>query len=438
MNLILLSGGSGKRLWPLSNEIRSKQFLKILRNGDGYQSMIQRVYGQITAAMPDAHITIATGRSQVSSIVNQLGDKVSVCVEPARRDTFAAIALAVAYVHDKQGIATDEPVVVCPVDPYADDAYFHALEVLGRVAAVGQENLYLLGVKPTYPSEKYGYILPGALQADGCRAVDAFREKPTVEQAQKYLDEGALWNCGVFAFRLQYLLDITFRHTGIADYETLLQHYEELEKISFDYAVVEKESHIACMECSGMWKDIGTWNTLAEEMDTPTIGDVILNDTCKNTTAINELGIPLLCMGLQDMIVAISGDGILVSDKAQSSYIKPYVDELEGQVHFAEKSWGSFTVLDVQPGSMTIKILLCSGRQLSYHSHAHRDEMWTVISGRGHATIDGRTRQITPGDVVHMPAGCKHTVRAETELQLIEVQVGKEIDVTDKQKFNFI
>lgn len=146
MNLILLSGGSGKRLWPLSNEIRSKQFLKILRSGDGYISMIQRVYGQIRAAMPDANITIATGRSQVSSIVNQLGGQVAVCVEPARRDTFAAIALAAAYVHDVQGAAAEEPVVVCPVDPYADDAYFHALEALGRAAAAGKENLYLLGV----------------------------------------------------------------------------------------------------------------------------------------------------------------------------------------------------------------------------------------------------------------------------------------------------
>lgn len=435
MHAILLSGGSGKRLWPLSNEIRSKQFLKILRDGDGYQSMIQRVYGQIMAAMPDVHITIATGRSQVSSIVNQLGDKVSVCVEPARRDTFAAIALAVAYIHDQQGAAAEEPVVVCPVDPYADDAYFQALEALGRAAANGKENLYLLGVKPTYPSEKYGYILPGAPQADGCRTVHAFREKPTVERAQKYLDEGALWNCGVFAFRLQYLLGITRQRTGIADYETLLRHYEELKKISFDYAVVEKESHIACMEYSGMWKDIGTWNTLAEEMDTPTIGDATLDETCKNTTAINELGIPLLCMGLQDIIVAASGDGILVSDKAQSSHIKPYVDKLEGQVRYAEKSWGSFTVLDVQPGSMTIKILLRSGQQLTYHSHAHRDEVWTVVSGCGRAALDGQTRRIIPGDAVHIPAGCKHTVHAETELQLIEVQVGEEISAADKQKF---
>lgn len=435
MNLILLSGGSGKRLWPLSNEIRSKQFLKILRSGDGYQSMIQRVYGQITAAMPKARITVATGHSQVSSIINQLGSRVSVCVEPARRDTFAAIALAAAYVHDKQGTGPDEPVVVCPVDPYADDGYFRALETLGHAAAAGRDNLYLLGVRPTYPSEKYGYILPGAARADGCRAVKAFREKPTMEQAQLYIDDGALWNCGVFAFRLAYLLEITRRRTGFADYESLLQHYGELEKISFDYAVVEKEPRIACMEYSGMWKDIGTWNTLAEEMDTPTIGDVTLGGGCQNTTAINELGIPLLCMGLQNIVVAASGDGILVSEKAHSSYIKPYVDKLEGQVRYAEKSWGSFTVLDVQPEGMTIKILLRSGQQLTYHSHMHRDEVWTVVSGCGRATVDGQTRPIVPGDVVHMPAGCKHTVFAKTELHLIEVQLGKDIDVADKEKF---
>lgn len=435
MNLILLSGGSGKRLWPLSNEIRSKQFLKILRDGEEYRSMIQRVYGQIKAAMPGAQVTIATGHSQVSSIRNQLGDRVSVCVEPARRDTFAAIALAAAYLHDQQGIAPAEPVVVCPVDPYAEDAYFRALGALGRAAAEGQENLYLLGVKPTYPSGKYGYILPGVPRADGCRAVTAFREKPTAEQARQYIADGALWNCGVFAFRLKYLLEIARQRIGFSDYAGLLQHYEELEKISFDYAVVEKEPRIACMEYSGIWKDIGTWNTLAEEMDTPSIGNVILGEGCENTTAINELEIPLLCMGLRDLIVAVSGDGVLVSDRERSSYIKPYVDKLEGQVRYAEKSWGSFTVLDVQPDSMTIKVQLRRGQQLTYHSHAHRDEVWTVAAGRGCAIVDGQRRKIIPGDVVRMPAGCKHTVFAETGLQLIEVQLGKDIDVADKEKF---
>lgn len=436
MNIILLSGGSGKRLWPLSNDIRSKQFLKILKNPAGeYESMVQRVYRQIKAAIPDAQITITTGRRQVSSIVNQLGDKVSVCVEPARRDTFPAIALAAAYLAGEKGVGSNESVVVCPVDPYADDAYFKALGNLARAAKNGESNLYLLGVKPAYPSAKYGYIIPGESQSRGCFAVAAFKEKPSAEKAGEYIAQGALWNCGVFAFRLGYLLEIVRRQIAFTGYQDVYRQYDKLEKISFDYAVVEKEPHISCMVYDGFWKDIGTWNTMAEEMAEAVVGNVIPNDTCKNTTVINELSIPVLCMGMQDAVVAVSGDGILVSSKQESSNIKPLVDKLNEQVHYAEKSWGSFTVLDIQEHSMTIRILLRPGQRLTYHSHAYRDEVWTVISGRGSATVDGQARQIEPGDVVHMPAGCRHTACAETELQLIEVQVGEEIDAADKQKF---
>ncbi|MBD5133146.1 MAG: cupin domain-containing protein [Clostridiales bacterium] len=437
MNLILLSGGSGKRLWPLSNDIRSKQFLKILRSPSGeYESMVQRVCRQIKTAIPDAEITITPGKRQVSSILNQIGDKVSICVEPARRDTFPAIALASAFLASEKGVDPAEPVVVCPVDPYTDDGYFKALGELAKAAGKGESNLYLLGVKPTYPSEKYGYIMPGAPQGGGCYSVNAFKEKPTAEKAKDYIKQGALWNCGAFAFRLDYLLDIVRRQISFETYWDVYRQYEKLEKISFDYAVVEKEPHISCMEYSGDWKDIGTWNTMVEEMAEPTVGNVIPNDTCENTAVINELSIPVLCMGMKDAIVAVSGDGILVSSKAESSNIKPLVDKLNQQVRYAEKSWGSFTVLDVQEHCMTIKIFLRPGQRLTYHRHEHRDEVWTVISGRGYTIVDGMEESIKPGDVIAMAAGCKHTVRAETELQLIEVQVGEEINAADKEKFD--
>lgn len=437
MQIVLLSGGSGKRLWPLSNDIRSKQFLKILKGPSGeYESMVQRVCRQIKAAIPDAEITITAGKRQMSSILNQIGDKVSVCVEPACRDTFPAIALAAAYLAGEKRVGAAEPVIVCPVDPYAEDAYFKALGDLAEAAGHGDNNLYLLGVKPTYPSEKYGYIVPGEPRGEGCRSVAAFKEKPSAAKAQEYIDQGALWNCGVFAFRLGYLLDIVRQRIPAETYWDVYRQYEKLEKISFDYAVVEKERRIVCMEYTGAWKDIGTWNTMTEEMAEETVGNVVPNDTCENTTVINELSIPVLCMGMKDAIVAVSGDGVLVSSKRESSNIKPLVEKLNEQIRYAEKSWGSFTVLDVQEHSMTIKILLRPGRQLTYHRHERRDEIWTVISGRGHTIVDGMEEAIKPGDVVAMAAGCKHTVRAETELQLIEVQVGEEIDAADKEKFD--
>lgn len=262
MNIVLLSGGSGQRLWPLSNDIRSKQFIKIFHKEDGsLESMVQRVYRQIKTIDMDATVTIATSKSQVSAIHNQLGENVGISVEPCRRDTFPAIALAAAYLKDVQGVGEEESVVV------------------------------------------------------------------------------------------------------------------------------------------------------------------------------NELDIPILCMGLNDVVISASPEGILVSDKEQSSYIKPFVSTLDHRVMFAEKSWGSFKIIDIDSESITIKVTLNPGHKMNYHSHKNRDEVWVVISGKGKTVVDGMEQSVRVGDVITMAAGCRHTVIAETELKLIEVQLGEDINVHDKQKF---
>ena len=435
MNIILLSGGSGKRLWPLSNDIRSKQFIKIFKTADGYESMVQRVYRQITEVDKDASVTIATSKTQVSAIHNQLGDSVGVCVEPCRRDTFPAIALATAYLHDVKGVGPDEPVVVCPVDPYVNNDYFEALKQLSDLAEKGGANLSLMGIEPTYPSEKYGYIIPES--AGSVSPVRTFKEKPDAKTAEQYIAQGALWNGGVFAYRLGYVLDRAHELIDFTDHQDLFNKYETLNKISFDYAVVEHESKIQVMRFAGQWKDMGTWNTLTEAMEEPKIVKAILNDACENVHVLNELDVPVLCMGLKDVVVSASPEGILVSDKEQSSYIKPFVDKIDQQIMFAEKSWGSFRVLDVEDESLTIKITLNPGHRMNYHSHARRDEVWTVISGRGYAIVDGVKTTVQAGDVVKMPAGSRHTIVAATELKVMEVQLGRDISVHDKEKFPF-
>ncbi len=435
MNVVLLSGGSGKRLWPLSNDIRSKQFIKIFKKDDGtYESMVQRVYRQIKSVDKDAKITIATSKTQVSAIHNQLQDDVNISIEPCRRDTFPAIALATAYLVDVQGIDPEESVVVCPVDPYVNEDYFAALKSLSELADKGEANLVLMGMEPTYPSEKYGYIIPES--ADNISFVSTFKEKPDKETAEQYIAQGALWNGGVFAYKLKYVLDKAHQLIDFTDYQDLFDKYDTLKKISFDYEVVEKEPKIQVMRFAGEWKDLGTWNTLAESMEETLIGNAKLNTTCSNVHVINELDVPILAMGLHDVIISASPEGILVSDKEQSSYIKPYVDEIDQQIMFAEKSWGSFRVLDVEDDSMTIKVTLNPGHSMNYHSHKNRDEVWVVVSGAGYTTVDGMEQEIGVGDVVTMQAGCRHTVSAKTELKLIEVQLGKEITVHDKQKFN--
>jgi len=431
MNIILLSGGSGKRLWPLSNEVRSKQFIKLFRRPDGeYESMVQRVYRQILKADPEAQITIATSKGQVSAIHNQLGESVNISIEPSRRDTFPAIALAVVYIHDVLKVAMDEPVIVCPVDPYVDDSYFESLKKLNELASSGSSSLNLLGIQPTYPSEKYGYIIP--TDSAEVSRVSAFKEKPDAKTAQKYIERGALWNGGVFAFKLEYMLEKARQIVDFTDYEDLYTKYGQMPKTSFDYGVVEKEHDIQVLRFAGEWKDIGTWNTLTETMDETSLGDALLPESCQNVHVINELNMPVLAMGLHDVVISASPQGILVADKMQSSYIKPLVDGLDQRVMFAEKSWGSYRVLDVEDGSLTVKVILKSGHSMNYHCHQFRDEVWVVVSGQGRVTLDGDETVVEAGDFIFIKALCWHTIMANTELILIEVQIGKEIFAEDK------
>lgn len=433
MNLILLSGGSGKRLWPLSNDIRSKQFIKIFRHNGGYESMVQRIFRQIKSVDPSAEITVATSKTQVSALNNQLGENINISVEPCRRDTFPAIALATAYLHGVMKIPENESVVVFPVDPYVDENYFIALKKLSELADNSESNLNLMGIEPTYPSEKYGYIIPE--NNEFVSKVIEFKEKPDAKTAEKYISKGALWNGGVFAYKLKYVLEKAEEYLGTSDYKKLFENYANLPKISFDYAVVEKEKNINVMRFSGQWKDLGTWNTLTESMEENIIGNGIMNDNCENVHIVNELNVPILAMGLKNVVISASPEGILVSDKTDSSYIKPFVDEIDQQIMFAEKSWGNYQVINVEKESLTIKITLRPGQKMSYHSHQHRDEIWTVISGEGEIIINDKKRNICSGDVIEISKGDKHTVSAKTKLRIIEVQLGEEISVTDKIKF---
>ena len=394
---------------------------------------MQRVYRQIKKADMDAKVTIATSKTQVSAIHNQLGEAVNVSVEPCRRDTFPAIALATAYLIDVMHIDPEESVVVCPVDPYVEDNYFEALKELSEQVNKCKANLVLMGIEPTYPSEKYGYIIPDS--ADHVAMVKTFKEKPTSDVAEQYIAQGALWNGGVFAYKLSYVMGKAHELMEFTDYQDLFDKYDTLKKISFDYAVVEHEPMIQVVRFSGIWKDLGTWNTLTEAMDENIIGKGELNDKCSGVHIINEMDVPVLAMGLHDVVISASPEGILVSDKEESSYIKPFVDKFEQQVMFAEKSWGSFRVLDVENTSLTIKVTLNPGHRMNYHSHKNRDEVWVIIDGEGKTVVDGMEQKVKTGDVITMSAGCRHTVMADTELKLMEVQLGEDINVHDKQKF---
>lgn len=434
MHIILFSGGSGKRLWPLSNDVRSKQFIKLFKDENGkYESMVQRVYRQIHDVNSEMDVTIATSKTQVSAIRNQLGNKVSICLEPCRRDTFPAIALAAAYLKDVQGLHDEDCVAVCPVDPYVDNTYYESVQKLEEIVNEGQSNLVLMGIEPTVPSEKYGYIIP--TNKSEISSVSKFTEKPDTETAKKYIEQGALWNAGVFAFKLGYLLNKAHELIDFVDYPDLFKKYDTLTKISFDYAVVEKENNIQVLRYAGQWKDVGTWNMMSEVMADKTKGDVILDDTCINTNVVNELNIPILCMGCEDMVVAASEDGILVSTKERSGYMKPYVEKIDNPSMYAEKSWGTFTVIDNEKNSKTIKIEMKPNTEMSYHSHSVRSEIWNIISGTGKVCINGEDKAVKAGDVIQIPVNTRHSIKAYEKMEIIEIQLGEAIKVDDKSKY---
>ncbi len=434
MRLVLLSGGSGKRLWPLSNDARSKQFLRVLEDQEKHlSSMVQRVFGQLNEVGLGESTVIATGKGQVEMLESQLGKEVPLIVEPERRDTFPAIALAASYLYTMTNASLDDAVAVLPVDPYVDTAFFKRILDLEKLLGETKADLALMGVKPTYPSEKYGYIVPETSENKGYIKVDHFTEKPDTEQAKQLIRKSALWNCGVFAFRLNYVISILESLGLPLNYEELAQQFAKLPKISFDYAVVEKAKNIVALPYDGFWKDLGTWNTLTEEMATKQIGNGIVSDDSANTHLINELDIPVTVLGVSNAIVAVSPDGILVSDKEQSPRIKEVMKGFQQRPMYEERKWGSYRVLDYTRYSanneevLTKKIKITEGANLSYHCHRMRKEVWTIIKGSGRYAENGVIRSIKPGDVVIVTAETLHAIKADEALELIEVQIGSQL-----------
>lgn len=436
MKIVLLSGGSGKRLWPLSNDARSKQFLRVLETGSGERiSMLQRVWDQLAAEGLGQDSCIATSKGQVDMIQSQIGSEAEIVIEPEKRDTFPAIALAASYLYSMKDMPLDEVMIVMPVDPFVEQPFFNRLRKLERVVQTSGADLALLGVLPTYPSEKYGYIVPESIEEDNTSEyiqVHSFREKPREEEAVDMIRQGALWNCGVFAFRLGFIIDMLIERKLPIHYEEAVRQYGRFLKTSFDYEVVEKTEQIVVMPYEGEWKDLGTWNTLTEEIASPLIGKGTLSPDSQNTHVINELDIPVTAIGVSNLIIAASPDGILVSDKEASPRIKELVNSDDLRPMVEERRWGQYRVLDFlkyEDGQevLTKRIRIQAGKNLSYQYHHKRKEVWTVIAGSGEMILDGQYRRITTGDVIVIPAQSKHSLKAATDMEIIEVQTGTEL-----------
>ncbi|WP_025681701.1 sugar phosphate nucleotidyltransferase [Paenibacillus massiliensis] len=441
MKIILLSGGSGTRLWPLSNDSRSKQFLRILKDNNGFsESMVQRVWRQINEAGFKESTFITTSKSQVEMIQTQLSQCPPIIIEPERKDTFPAIALSVSYLLSKVNAESDEIVVVLPVDLYVDSTFFSHIRQLEQTMIQEDINLALIGVKPSYPTEKYGYIVPTQHKLkNSLIKVDRFVEKPSVERAKELIGESALWNCGVFAFKMKYLKNIMANKKIPLSFERFSSQYKNSPKISFDFEVLENENDIYVLPYNGIWKDLGTWDSLIEEMDTKQFGKGITYN-CENVSLVNELDIPIVVMGINDAVVAASPDGILVSDITVTDQLKNAIKTLNNRPMYEERRWGWFKILDFtfneeQEEVLTKRICIKKGKNLSYQLHQKRSETWNIISGVGEVILDDCLLNVKSGDVIQIQSGQRHSIRALKDLEIVEIQRGRELVEEDICRF---
>lgn len=427
VHVILLSGGSGTRLWPLSNGARPKQFLKVLRDDEGRpESMVQRTVRLVKQQNPHATITVATGEAQVDAITLHVGSACALSVEPERRDTAPAIMLAAAQVAWSQGASPQATVVVMPIDTYADSTYYANVSRLDEAVRSGKADLVLLGVEPDHPSTKYGYIVPSST-AGAVRDVERFTEKPDENTAKGLIEEGALWNCGVFAFRLGWLLRLLEGYTSATSYEELRARYTELPKNSFDYEVVERAESIAVIPYAGTWKDLGTWDALCDELGEPVMGNAMVDEkTTSDLHVINDTGLPVVVAGISNAVVVAAPDGILVSGKEASSGIKSLVDKVAlPDSMVKQRLWGTCRTMHrasfADGFSTTVgELVVTAGQTAVFVCAAQESVVLTVEHGEGVIIVDGTRQSVVPGRTVLVAECQSYEITAATDLRVVK------------------
>lgn len=329
MYIILLSGGYGSRLWPMTNSSLPKQFLKILpsspTSSEPSLSMFQYLWNMLESVKLTDKILISTSKSQENLIKSQVPSSIEMVYEPSCRDTYPAIALACLYLFSQKKVSPEETLLVLPIDTYAPLAFFNSLKTLEDILHTSQADLALMGIKPTSPSEKYGYILPlptTTASPSSYQIVQRFIEKPSNSFSSLLIQQGALWNSGIFAFNLNFLLKYLKSNQIPLSYDYILSHYESLPKISFDYQVVEKNLHTVVHTYEGQWKDLGTWDALTQEITPALIGNARISSDCENIHIINKTDVPIAVLGLSNLIIIATPDGILITDSKSSSRVK--------------------------------------------------------------------------------------------------------------------
>lgn len=258
------------------------------------ESMLQRLWRQLEEAGLQEHARISTCRQQVEILQRQAGAKAPLIIEPEQRDTFPAVALAAAYLYSIAGVSLSDTVIIIPVDAYVGSDFFSCIRGLPKLSRESRSELLMVGTRPCYPAEKYGYIVPEVNEYFDDevmyeRKVRAFKEKPYEEEAKSLIKEGALWNSGIYAFQLDFMISLLIERELPIHYEELYKQYYKLSKSSFEVELTQKTTSRSVVCYDGDWKDLGSWKTLSEEITFGRLGLGEISDDCGQSQLINEL-----------------------------------------------------------------------------------------------------------------------------------------------------
>lgn len=432
MHIALLCGGAGKRLWPLSNELRSKLFLELLPSpSGGYESMIGRVIRQLEDAGLLGSVLLVTDQSQTGITSRYTKGLAPVLGEPAKRGTFTAAVLASKFLEASGSAMPDDLLCIAPADMFAGEDFFSCFTRFPELLTTSGADLAMLGTRPTIATDQYGYIIPETLNPQGFASVRRFAEKPDIPTAKQLLEQGALWNSGVYVFRISYMQSQSALAGLPETYEELLQQYETLPVRSFDKQVAEHTQQAVVLPYEGLWGDIGSWETLTNQLDSSVIGQGTISGPSPGSHIVNELPTPIHIIGVPGIIAAASPDGILIADKQQANGIKEQLGEQPRQPMHMETAWGLSRVIErthAQENSyaMILNTIILPGKHTGLRGQQSGMRAWTVLAGSGQTLINGNLTSVSAGDQFVVRSSGSYALYAENQLELLEVQIGSE------------
>jgi mannose-1-phosphate guanylyltransferase/mannose-6-phosphate isomerase len=448
---LILAGGSGTRLWPLSREELPKQFLNLTNHSTLLQNTVIR---SLVFTDPDNLFVVAGKNWQalVQHQVKQVTNCGNECViqEPCGRNTCPAIALGITYLLDKKGADKDDRVLICPSDHVIEDVTAFSSAVESAVAATEQGYISTFGIVPTAPETGFGYIHAGDLNWNGYCELKRFVEKPDLETAKQYVEEGNYyWNSGMFVFRIGDMMEALNKYipeigeAAEKGYDHLLDCFKDMPSISIDYAVMEKLERCAMIPLDAGWSDVGSWDAvydISEKRDNSNAvhGDAILQDSTDNLMFSRER--LLVGVDLHDMLVVDTPDALFVAPKGSSQKVRDVVKELKdkGRKEATEapesaRPWGTYKVLTEADRYKIKKIAIEPGKRLSLQYHHHRSEHWIVVKGTALVTLNEKEIFLHEGESIFIPKNSHHRLAnpGKIPLEIIEVQNGEYLGEDD-------